>query len=303
MKDLTDIHRLVSASPDEPFAFATLVRVKGSSYRRTGARMAIFADGRTAGSLSAGCIEDEIAEHAREVLRDGIPKLIAFDTRRRFGCHGSIEIFIERMNASSIETLGDDLTARRSCTLVTVFEGNAHELGTRVISHEIEGAFVQIMQPPIRLLVIGDGPDARALASQATLLGWECECAGSIADRLGTTDARTAAVIATHNFGRDCAALRDLAPLGLGYLGVIGPRRRRDELLADVLDSGAELLSELFSPAGLHLGADSPEEIALSIVAEIQAVFSRATGKHLRARKAPIHSEIPSEDACAPLAR
>jgi xanthine/CO dehydrogenase XdhC/CoxF family maturation factor len=96
-------------------------------------------------------------------------------------------------------------------------------------------------------------------------------------------------IIATHNYGNDCAALRHLLPLGLRYVGVIGPRRRRDELLIDVLDTGIIITSELFAPAGLHLGADAPEEIALSLVAEIQAVFARASRSSLRDHKAPIH--------------
>lgn len=306
MKELTDILRLVSTFADEPFAFATLVRVKGSSYRRPGARMAIFPDGKTAGSLSAGCIEDEVAEHAREVLRSGKPKLIAFDTRRRFGCNGSIEIFIERMNASSIRTLREQFVGRRSCTLQTVFESSEDEFATRVVignAQEIDGGFVQTVEPAIRLLVIGDGPDANALAAQATLLGWNCECAESIAAWRGAVDERTAAIIATHNYGRDCAALRHLAPLGLRYLGVVGPRRRRDELLVDVLDTGAVVRADLFAPAGLHLGAETAEEIALSIIAEIQMVFAHGSGERLRDRKAPIHGEPECAEACAESAR
>jgi len=104
-----------------------------------------------------------------------------------------------------------------------------------------------------------------------------------------TAEEGAAALIATHNFGRDCAALRYLLPLGLPYIGVIGARRRRDEILVDVIDSGAAMNSQLFAPAGLHLAAESPEEIALSIVAEIQCVFARVTAVHLRERKAPIH--------------
>ncbi len=141
----------------------------------------------------------------------------------------------------------------------------------------------------MRLLVFGSGPDSAALQAQATLLGWEAEQHESIAEWPGGVDAWTAAVIATHNYGRDAAALRHLLPLGLRYLGVVGPRRRREELLLDVLDSGAAPCSDLFAPAGLHLAADSPAEIALSIVAEIQRVFAAATGVSLRERREPIH--------------
>src|SRR5204863_6244153 len=76
------------------FALATLVRVEGSSYRRPGARMLICESGNMIGSLSAGCVEEEIAVRARDVLRTGQPTLMSFDTQKRFGCAGKIYIFI-----------------------------------------------------------------------------------------------------------------------------------------------------------------------------------------------------------------
>src|SRR5439155_18864857 len=97
------------------------------------------------------------------------------------------------------------------------------------------------------------------------------------------------AVHASHSAGRSCAGLRNLLPMGLHYVGLIAPRTRRDESILDVSDSEAQWNSQLFAPAGLHLAADSPEEIALSIVAEIQSVFAHGTIQHLRDRKAPIH--------------
>ncbi|MFL6531324.1 MAG: XdhC family protein, partial [Chthoniobacterales bacterium] len=112
----------------------------------------------------------------------------------------------------------------------------------------------------------------------------------SIADWSGEFDAWTAAIVATHNYGRDCAALRHLLPLGFRYLGVIGPRRRRDEMLSDALDAGATISSQLFAPAGLHLSAETPAEIALSIIAEVQATFASGTAVSLSKRNAPIHA-------------
>ncbi|RYD76484.1 MAG: hypothetical protein EOP84_16805, partial [Verrucomicrobiaceae bacterium] len=72
-----------------------------------------------------------------------------------------------------------------------------------------------------------------------------------------------------------------------------------DDLLFDVMHDGVALHSSLFAPAGLHLGAESPEEIALSIVAEIQCVFEAGTAQHLCHRKAPIHEPVPTPIACA----
>jgi len=239
--------------------------------------------GETAGALSAGCIEDEVALHAREVIASGQSKLIAFDTRRRFGCNGSIDIFIQRTDDKFMSHLRDKLAARESFEIVTEFDSAV--------------ALVQTIQPPIRLLVIGDSADARALTAQAQLLGWDVHVVAAITELRVAIDDRTAALIATHNFGRDCAALRQLLPLAVRYVGLVGPRRRREELLLDVIDSGAAIKSQLFAPAGLHLGAETPEEIALSIIAEIQAVFAGGTGQCLRDRKAAIHANTSAECA------
>src|SRR5438477_5780605 len=148
MKDIYDILREWRKRPDASFALATLVRAEGSSYRRPGARMLICEDGTTVGSLSAGCIENEVTSRAREVLQTGQPAMMTFDTRRRFGCAGKIDIFIERVEQSFFAGLATDLEAR-----------NPHVMVTRFGDQE----FVQKIHPPIRLLIVGDGLDSRPI--------------------------------------------------------------------------------------------------------------------------------------------
>lgn len=253
--------------------------------------MLIAADRKTVGTLSGGCLEDEVAERAQEVILTGQPLLLSFDTRLRFGCHGAIEIFVERVRPELLDRLAAAQTSRSGCVLVTVFE-NSSSLGTCFLSsaHEAPaGAFVQTIPPPLRLLLIGHGPDSNALHALAAVLGWnviETEAASTLPNDF---DQWTAAVVKTHNYGRDYAALAKLLPLGLPYLALLGPRRRRDQLLHTLLDAGVEMNSELFSPAGLDLGAESPEEIALAIVAEILTVLAIASAESLRERKASIH--------------
>ena len=262
--------------------------------------MLISRDGALAGSLSAGCIEEEVAEFAREVLDRREPRLISFDTRRRFGCSGSIEIFLEPAPPNLFCHLRECLAARRTCQIATVFE-NSDSPGSRIVSGFVEpAAFVQTIEPTLRLFVIGTEADALALRNQASLLGWETFLIEAIPQLRELPDSRSAAVVATHNFGRDCAALRVLLPLGLRYVGLMGPRKRREEILIDLIDSGVEVRSQLFAPAGLHLAAESPEEIALSVVAEIQSVFAGGTGEHLRSRNAPIHDSVVQWFAPAP---
>ncbi len=292
MKELQDIIREFTLRSGQPLALATLVRAQGSSYRRPGARMLICPDGTTVGSLSGGCLEEEVARRAFEVIQTGTPSLMNFDTRLRFGCNGTIEIFVEIVRESFLSELAEHFAERRSCRAITVFSGGLDRLGTRILRMEEAlpaSAFVQEIKAPIQLLISGDGPDSVPLRSFAEILGWSVIEIDQVSDLPKRADERTAAVVKSHNYGRDFAALRHLLQLDLRYVGLLGPRKRRDQLLAALLDEGVPLESELFAPAGFDLGAETPEEIALAIISEVQTVFADASGKSLRDRKAPIH--------------
>jgi xanthine dehydrogenase accessory factor len=290
MREIGDIVREFERRRGEALALATLVQTRGSSYRRPGARMLIAGDGKTVGSLSGGCLEEEVVAQAREVLRTGRPALMEFDTRRRFGCNGALEILVERVSESFLEAVAHHFHARRPCLITTRFAG---ECGSRVVSAAdplFDGEFRQLIEPTPQLLVIGEGPDSIALRAIAAALGWSVRSAESVTELDGPHDEWTAAVIKTHNYGRDFAALRSLLPLDLRYIGLMGPRARREQLLGDLLDTGIAPRTNLFAPAGLDLGGDSPESIALAIVSEIQAVFAGGSRQSLRDRKTPIHA-------------
>ncbi|HSV63393.1 MAG TPA: XdhC family protein [Chthoniobacterales bacterium] len=290
MREIRDILRLFEAHRAEPLALATLVTARGSSYRRPGARMLICADGTTAGSLSGGCLEEEVARRGLEILRGAPPELLSFDTRLRFGCNGSIDIFVERLRDDFLPQLAENFSERRICRALTIFAGE--DLGTHLVRSDTPvpaGAFAHEIEPAIRLVIFGEGPDSAPLRAFGEILGWEIfeiDEPGNLADRV---DNRTAAIVKSHNYGRDFAALCVLLKLELPYVGLLGPRKRRDQLLNAVLDEGITLDAELFAPAGLDLGAETPEELALALVSEIQAVFARASAESLRDRKAPIH--------------
>ena len=292
MKEIVDIIEEWKRHRGEPLALATLVRAQGSSYRRPGARMLICSDGTAAGSLSGGCLEEEVARRAFEVLRTGVPSLMSFDTRLRFGCNGTIEIFVETVRESFLADVAANVGERRLCRAVTVFAGEENELGSRILSAGEEapaGAFIQEIKPLVQLLIFGDGPDSTPLRSFAEILGWSIIEADQVSDLPARADARTAAVIKSHNYGRDFAALQHLLQLNLPYVGLLGPRKRRGQLVNALLDAGVSLDAELFAPAGFDLGAETPEEIALAIISEIQTVFAEASGESLRERQAPIH--------------
>jgi xanthine dehydrogenase accessory factor len=290
MKEIRDILRLYELRRGEPLALATLVAARGSSYRRPGARMLICADGTTAGALSGGCLEEEVIGRAAEVMRTGAAALMNFDTRLRFGCNGSIDIFIEAVDDDFLRQLAANFSERRRCRVVTVHAGE--EAGTRIMRKDEAipaEAFEQEIEPAIRLLIFGEGPDSYALRAFAEVLGWEVFEVDQPAELGAFVDNRTAAIVKSHNYGRDFAALCQLLKLDLPYVGLLGPRKRRDQLLHAVLDQGVAIDAGVFAPAGLDLGAETPEELALALVAEIQATFAGASAEPLRDRKAPIH--------------
>ena len=232
-----------------------------------------------------------MARRALEVMRGGPPLLMNFDTRLRFGCNGRIEIFVEKLQENFLTQLSANFAERRSSRAVTVFAG-AGELGTRFVRREEPlpaDVFIQEIEPAIRLLIFGEGPDSIPLRAFAEILGWEVIEVDQPAELSNHADARTAAIVKSHNYGRDFAALCHLLKLDLPYVGLLGPRKRRDQLLNAVLDEGIAIEAEVFAPAGLDLGAETPEELALALVAEIQATFAGASAESLRDRKAPIH--------------
>jgi xanthine/CO dehydrogenase XdhC/CoxF family maturation factor len=166
---------------------------------------------------------------------------------------------------------------------------------------------VEWMIPSQAIAVFADGHDVAPLVDLAKALGWHVTVVGArpvaglrqsfpTADQLicwedGTTDADVppdaAAVVMAHNFHRDTKALAALLRHPRGYIGVLGPRRRTARLLAAAGFPGHE--HRIHSPIGLDIGADNPEQIALAIVAEIQATAAARPGGPLSLRPGPIH--------------
>ena len=140
------------------------------------------------------------------------------------------------------------------------------------------------MKPPPSLLVCGDGPEARPIAEAGAVLGWEITTVVA-AQELPTVTERTCAVVCSHNFERDIAFLGALLASEASYVGVLGPRSRGRGLVEEL---GGDV-GRVHAPAGLDLGAETPEEIAQSVVAEILAVQNGKSGRPLRDREGPIH--------------
>ncbi|MCU0451552.1 MAG: XdhC family protein [Bernardetiaceae bacterium] len=181
--------------------------------------------------------------------------------------------------------------------------------------------FVEVLLPPPQLFIFGGGPDVVPLVAQAKGLGWQVtvtddclahlspkrfaeadelvavprqEAASLVRARLQIgAGGRTAALLMSHSYNYDLAVLRQLLPTPLHYLGVMGPRNRGEKMLAELARQGETYteaqLARLHYPVGLDLGAETPEEIALAIVAELLASFNDRDGAFLKHRASPIH--------------
>ena len=177
-------------------------------------------------------------------------------------------------------------------------------------------ALLHSIEPPIQLYVFGTGPDIVPVCALAAQLNWRvtviaraevrvlalppnfdlCFVAPEELAETLVADARTAAIVMTHNYGRDLAYLAQLLRLPLPYIGLLGPRGRRERLLGDLAELDGALddanCANLYSPAGLDIGAEGPQEIAFSILSEIKRVLAERAGGSLRDRETSIHQTI-----------
>jgi xanthine/CO dehydrogenase XdhC/CoxF family maturation factor len=193
LSDLLDAAEAM-AGRGEPFALATIVSTRGSTYRRAGARLLIPVEGEPIGNISGGCLEGDVARIGREVIASGEPRLVDFDMTADddavwgygLGCNGAIELFVEPSAGASASVAA--LRSGHGACLVTALTGpdsGSHRLETdgaaaatlrdgtpRIEEVEGERVFFEPLLPPFRLLVCGAGHDAIPLVRQASELGW-----------------------------------------------------------------------------------------------------------------------------------
>ena len=225
---------------------------------------------------------------------------------------------ILKPDGSIVSTINDsELENIIRCDLHSVLQQQKSATQAYTLSEGIIGVFLEVIQPPISLVLFGAGFDALPVVHFAKQLGWYVTLIDpkarpltkkrfEICDRLilgfpNETEAQkefneqTVVVVMSHNYLYDLEFLQTLTPISLKYLGILGPKKRTDRLLQDLKLEGFILKpdSKLYSPVGLDIGADNPEEIALSIIAEIQAVIQNRQGGFLKNRNAPIHSHKP----------
>lgn len=261
----------------------TLLRTSGSTYRRAGARAVLSERGLACGLVSGGCIERDLAVRMGEWLASFEPRVVTYDSTTDtdlifgsgLGCRGTLEMLIEPFDAAHPPA-------------IDAFRWNGREpvvWTTRLGGREL---LVEAIRPPRALAVFGGGPDVDPLVRMAEHLGWTVTRFAAAA-RAFDCEAFDAAVVMTHNFLHDAELLDLLLPSAIPYVGVLGPKRRGAELVASLSDVARAHAERLRNPIGLDLGGDTPEEIALSIVAEIQAVLHGRDAGALAAREEAIH--------------
>ena len=285
----------------------TVVRTWGSAPRPPGSLMVIRDDGQVAGSVSGGCIEDDLIQRvAAGELALRRPESTVYgstaDEVRRFGlpCGGSVQVVLEPLGENSAV----DELLRRVEAAERVQRSLDMDSGTVRLQRAVGGEQVQfdghvlrtVHGPRLRLLIIGGGQLSRYLASMALMLdyrvtvceprteyheGWSELPQVTLSTRMPDdevlamrADEATAVVALTHDPKLDDLALMEALRTPAFYVGALGSRpnneRRRQRLLE--FDVSAEQAARLHGPVGLRLGGLTPPEIALSIVAEMTAI-------------------------------
>ncbi len=238
----------------EPAALVTIVSTTGSTPQRVGAKMLVFADGRTVGTIGGGCYENDAFWKAREAIGTRRPQMLHYELSDDFAqetgliCGGQMDVYIEPIEPSpELYVIGAGHVGLHLANL-------AHEVGFRVHVVDDREKFANRDRFPHAVEVVAD--DIPAWLERTTLPAHAC------------------VVVVTRGHTNDLDALRALAPRELRYLGLIGSRakvaRIYDALTAESVP--ASVLRQVHAPIGLDIGAVTPQEIAVSILAELIAV-------------------------------
>ncbi|MBE3589799.1 MAG: XdhC family protein [Firmicutes bacterium] len=349
---------------------AVVVDVRGSAFRREGARLFVWPEGDWAGNISGGCLEPDVAMLAEEVRRSGRALTRRYNLAEDemwglgLGCGGDVEVLIEPFRAEMYRLM---LSAPEGGVRVRLLPEDgaggadgAHggsgpdgrsgaggapdeawwtpadagglpaELARAAAARYRRGlpgteraggrrVFFDVVLPPRRLVVCGAGHDSLPLVDLAAAAGFsvivvdprpayahagrfpraaaiECGEAAEVLPRLGLGP-RDAVVIQHHHKRRDQDALAAALRTRVGYIGQLGPRSRTQEMLAAIGGPPPEREPRLRSPVGLDLGAESPEQLAVSIVGELLAWANGHPAGFLRDRRGPIHLAPGAVDA------
>lgn len=331
--------------------------------------MLIDKGGKSVGTVSGGCLEADVLERAKKVLRTGEPAVITYDTAKDensvfglgMGCRGIVRILLEPVEKESMlaqtfqmvfehrhrQFIATMISSSRAVTGGRLFYSDMEVFDFKNLPNDVEEFeelkndcleffsqnkspevrkykigtdsfefFFENINSPLNLLLFGAGYDALPLAEFAKELGWRLtlvdhraawanlerfpeadEIVISRAEDLPESlfaDEAAIAVVMTHNYETDKKILSRLLNSDRRYIGALGPKKRTEKILRELAEAGERFtparLEKLYAPVGLDIGADTPEAIALSIIAEIQSVLSGRKGGFLRLRQGGIYN-------------
>jgi xanthine dehydrogenase accessory factor len=238
----------------ESAAMVTIVSTTGSTPQRVGAKMLVFGDGRTVGTIGGGCYENDAFWKARESITNRKPQLVHYELDDDFAqetgliCGGQMSVYIEPIEPSpELYVLGAGHVGFHLANM-------AHEVGFRVHVVDDREKFANRERFPNAAEVVTD--DIPSWIERTPL------------------PAHAFVVVVTRGHNNDLDAIRPLLPRELRYLGLIGSKakvaRLQDQLLSEGMDKA--LLTHMHAPIGLDIGAVTPQEIAVSILSELIAV-------------------------------
>ena len=344
-------------------ALATVVRVEGSSYRRTGARMLITDSGEWTGGISGGCLEGDALKKAKFAMAQDKATMVTYDTTDDdpyqigvgLGCNGIIDVLLVPLNDKNpnnqVLTLKNCLEIRNPQIVLTVtnLKGNFEniKLGEAFVcnSKKIESlnfiseklkvdiknfllyeksesktyyceegeiqVFIEVLIPAIHLIIYGGNYDIYSMVKLAKEVGWKVsvvcnplkvhkslfEIADNVLEKEDgekiEIDSNTVALLMAHDYETDFKNMRNLLKTNIKYIGMLGPKKRTDKMFLKLSEEGKPIsefdLKRIATPVGLDIGATNPEEIAISIIAEIKAFFTGRTGQRLKFREGAIY--------------
>lgn len=346
MNDAYRILKKMKEKKEQTFALATIVHVDGSAYRHAGAKMLIGEDDSLYGTLSAGCLEEDLAYHAREVLQTRQPQTLIYHLKAEddlswgqgAGCNGSIQVYVEPCEwearprfqdepvwpqveslldsgnkVASAKIIGEDNghsvplfyadngtvlgdadqeTRRRIIPGLKRFLQSGQKLQVVKPAHADADLLFELYEPREQLYLFGAGPDVEPIVRLASSLDFYVTLIDPRSSRCNKTvfpaadrcipehpeaylqtnpiPGKSYVLIMTHSFQRDRHILRHLLSSPPYYVGVLGPRRRTERLfLPDAMPDWVH------APVGLRIGAEGPEEISVSVMAELLQIRNR----------------------------
>jgi xanthine/CO dehydrogenase XdhC/CoxF family maturation factor len=350
-------------------ALATVVRVEGSSYRRTGARMLIMDNGVWVGGISGGCLEGDALKRAQLAIKNSRSTLITYDTTDNdpyqigvgLGCNGVIDVLLTPLDSDDknnpVEILKDCVKANRETHILVTIMGLTGDWGnvkagdvvqytgssslnlfeneravkqlSVAISDQLSSGhsapcyfefedgraldvFIEILPPEINMVLMGHQYDVYPLSRLIKEMGWRLTIVAeplkinphivSIADEIVAPtnfggifiDDYTAIILMSHDYKTDKYNLPKALTTTAPYIGMLGPRIRSEKIWHELTEEGLTELQDnmerIHAPVGLDIGAVTPEEIALSLIAEVKASLAGRNGAFLRLRQTVIHN-------------